>query len=234
MIKPVTASLHADAVLAIVAAHGFEVVGELRTTLSLAQAQLFYEEHRGKEFFGPLTAYMSSGPIVGLHLRRAGAVAGWRHLIGPTNLEKAQNERPDSIRAKFGIDKTRNAVHGSDSQGSAMREISFFFSFGSSSATSPVASAAIVSPPSPSKSNTITLSPVKIPPGKARSPYTKKVHTLPSISISRKDIPVMQEYASYEVDPVMRSLLERVMVSRPSDVAAFAIAELNGDQNRKK
>ena len=50
----------------------------------------------------------------------------------------AQKEAPNSIRSKFGTDQTANAVHGSDSNESAVKEISFYFGNserGSSTAT---------------------------------------------------------------------------------------------------
>lgn len=48
-------------------------------------------------------------------------------MIGPTNTEKARKEAPDSLRALFGTDGTKNAVHGSDSNGSMKRETEFWF-----------------------------------------------------------------------------------------------------------
>jgi hypothetical protein len=39
----------------------------------------------------------------------------------------AKKEKPLSIRALYGYDGTRNAVHGSDSIESAQRELSFWF-----------------------------------------------------------------------------------------------------------
>jgi len=51
----------------------------------------------------------------------------WRNLIGPTNCQIARVEAPNSIRAIFGSEGVRNAVHGSDSSSSADREIGFFF-----------------------------------------------------------------------------------------------------------
>jgi nucleoside-diphosphate kinase len=43
------------------------------------------------------------------------AIQKWREFIGPTNTEKARAEAPNSLRAQFGTDGTKNAVHGSDS-----------------------------------------------------------------------------------------------------------------------
>ncbi|KAF6029358.1 NME5 [Bugula neritina] len=87
----------------------------------------FYAEHYGKLFFPSLVAYISSGPIIALALAREKAIAHWRDLIGPTNTLKARQTHPDCLRAIYGTDDQRNALHGSDSFSSAEREIRFFF-----------------------------------------------------------------------------------------------------------
>lgn len=91
------------------------------------QTSDFYAEHYGKMFFPSLVAYMSSGPILALVLARQSAIAFWRQLIGPTNTQKARDQAPESLRAIYGTDSTKNALHGSDSYSSAEREIHFFF-----------------------------------------------------------------------------------------------------------
>ena len=106
---------------------GFRL-GRMRSLqLSRGDAQEFYAEHRGKPFFDELTEFMSSGPIVAMELVADGAIQKWRKLIGPTNSFKAREEAPQSLRAQFGTDGTRNACHGSDSPASAERELSFYF-----------------------------------------------------------------------------------------------------------
>ncbi len=55
------------------------------------------------------------------------AVQEWRGMIGPTNTESARAEQPQSLRARFGTDGTKNAVHGSDSLGAMKREVNFWF-----------------------------------------------------------------------------------------------------------
>ena len=82
MIKPIAASNYGDEIISVILGHGFEIVQQLSTTLTLQKAEQFYAEHSLKGYFKYLTEYISSGPIVALHLRRVAAVAGWKHLIG--------------------------------------------------------------------------------------------------------------------------------------------------------
>lgn len=48
-----------------------------------------------------------------LILAKENAIQDWRKLIGPTKVFKTQYDEPNSIRGKFGLSDTRNAVHGS-------------------------------------------------------------------------------------------------------------------------
>mmetsp|Transcript_32547 Transcript_32547/g.40891 ORF Transcript_32547/g.40891 Transcript_32547/m.40891 type:complete len:740 (-) Transcript_32547:287-2506(-) len=127
MIKPHTALVNQDKILAIIAAHGYKVICKSQMLLTNRQVSEFYAEHQGKSFFPTLTNYMTSGETVALLLQREGAIKGWRSLMGPTNSLKARESKPQSIRGMFGIDGTMNATHGSDSPLSAAREIMFHF-----------------------------------------------------------------------------------------------------------
>ena len=82
----------------------------------------------GKPFFPTMQEFITSDVVVGMELVKNGAIQGWRNFIGPTNTEKARAEAPRSLRALFGTDGTKNAVHGSDSVTSSTRENGFFFS----------------------------------------------------------------------------------------------------------
>jgi nucleoside-diphosphate kinase len=94
-------------------------------TFSRKETEEFYKEHRGKPFFGELVEYMTAGPSIGLVLYGPDAVMGWRELMGPTNPVMAKKSAQSSLRAVYGRDLTRNSFHGSDSLGSASREIQF-------------------------------------------------------------------------------------------------------------
>eukprot|EP00466_Bigelowiella_natans_P016565 jgi/Bigna1/87358/estExt_fgenesh1_pg.C_190151 len=126
LIKP-NAFAEANHILPIIEANGFKVITKEAMSLSKARVSEFYAEHKGKSFFDNLTAFMSSGPVMALVLQKPSAIQSWRMLIGPTNSLKARELKPASLRARWGIDGTKNGFHGSDSTESAKREIDFFF-----------------------------------------------------------------------------------------------------------
>jgi len=103
-------------------------IGKLQMLkMDRAFAQEQYSEHKGKPFYDNLISFMTSDVCVAMELIGKNAVSTWRSLMGPTNTQKAQEDAPNSIRARFGTDGTRNAVHGSDSSMSAARELELFF-----------------------------------------------------------------------------------------------------------
>ena len=103
---------------------GLRIVAMRMLRLSEAQAKAFYTVHRERPFFSSLTAFMSSGPIVAMTLEGDGAIARYREIMGATNPAKAA---PGTIRAQWGEDMERNAVHGSDAPETARDEVAFFF-----------------------------------------------------------------------------------------------------------
>ena len=92
--------------------------------LTKHEAEGFYGVHRLRPFFGSLTTFMSSGPVVVLVLEGKDAVKRHRELMGATDPAKAD---PGTIRAAHGTNIEYNAVHGSDSPDTAKFEIGYFF-----------------------------------------------------------------------------------------------------------
>ena len=92
--------------------------------LSVREAEGFYAVHKERPFFGSLTSFMSSGPIVVLVLAGENAIKKNRDLMGATDPAKAD---PGTIRAAHGANIEANAVHGSDSAETARFEIGYFF-----------------------------------------------------------------------------------------------------------
>ena len=104
---------------------GLRIVAQKMVQLTEAQAGGFYAEHKERPFYNDLVSFMTSGPVVLQVLEGDNAVALNRELMGATNPKEAT---PGTIRADFAESIDENAVHGSDSETSAAREISFFFS----------------------------------------------------------------------------------------------------------
>ena len=111
-------------ILARLAKAGLSLRGLKMLKLSSAQAEAFYQEHKGRPFYEPLIRFMTSAPIIASVWEGEGAVAQARRVMGATNSPDAA---PDTLRREFGINNRYNVVHGSDSAVSAEREISFFF-----------------------------------------------------------------------------------------------------------
>ncbi|EEP46648.1 Nucleoside diphosphate kinase [Haemophilus influenzae] len=104
--------------------NGFKIIASKMVRLTREQAEGFYAEHQGKEFFAPLVEYMMSSPIVVSVLEKENAVKDYRTLIGTTNPETAEE---GTIRKDFALSQRENSVHGSDSIENANREIAYFF-----------------------------------------------------------------------------------------------------------
>ncbi len=89
------------------------------------QAEEFYAEHSERPFFSSLTDFMSSGPCVVMVLGGGGVIEKVRKIMGATNPAEAEE---GTIRKLYAESIEKNAVHGSDSPESAVREIGYFFS----------------------------------------------------------------------------------------------------------
>ncbi len=103
---------------------GLRVVGLKMLRMDKALAHRHYAVHEGKPFFENLVNYMTSAPIMAIVFEGEGAVEAIRKEMGTTDPSKAE---PGTIRADFGLDIQRNAVHGSDSVATAEKEIRLFF-----------------------------------------------------------------------------------------------------------
>jgi nucleoside-diphosphate kinase len=94
------------------------------TQLSKEKAEGFYIEHKERPFFGSLVGFMTEGPVVLMVLEGENAVEKNRKLMGATNPANAEE---GTLRKLYAKSIEANAVHGSDSQSAADREINYFF-----------------------------------------------------------------------------------------------------------
>ena len=103
---------------------GLRVVASKMVQLSEREAGGFYAEHKERPFYNDLVQFMTSGPVIVQVLEGENAIAKNRELMGATNPKEAD---AGTIRADFAESIDENAVHGSDSEAAAAREIAFFF-----------------------------------------------------------------------------------------------------------
>jgi nucleoside-diphosphate kinase len=94
-----------------------------------AAIEEFYAEHKGRPYFEPLIAFMSSGPFWALELAAPTSpdvVAAWRAAMGPSAHARRQ---PGQIRYELAGDapEMENLVHGSDSEDAARREAKLLY-----------------------------------------------------------------------------------------------------------
>ena len=111
-------------IIARLEAGGLRVVQARMVRMDRQLAEEFYAEHAQRPFFDSLIEFMTSGASLIMVLAGEDAIERNRKLMGATDPAQAE---PATIRADFAESIERNAVHGSDSQQAAQREISFFF-----------------------------------------------------------------------------------------------------------
>ena len=100
-------------------------LGDLKLmNVSRELAEEHYAEHREKLFFEELVEFITSTPVVAMRVRGEGAIKVMRMLMGATNPAEAA---PGTIRGDLALSMPDNLVHGSDSPGSADRELGLFF-----------------------------------------------------------------------------------------------------------
>ena len=92
---------------------GFKITKLKMFTFSQEQAEKFYDVHKDKPFFGELTSFITSGPVVAAIIQGNNAIATTRIMIGAT---KSFEATPGSIRGDFGLGFSENIIHASDSQ----------------------------------------------------------------------------------------------------------------------
>lgn len=103
---------------------GLKITAMKLMRVDRALAEKLYAPHQGKHFFKELIEFVTSAPVVAMIVEGPDAIKVIRKLMGATNPFEAE---AGTIRGDFGLDLTRNLIHGSDSKESAEREIPLFF-----------------------------------------------------------------------------------------------------------
>ncbi len=103
---------------------GLRIVAMEQRTIDGELADRHYAEHVERDFYPPLRAFVTSGPVVAMVLEGDQAIEVVRGINGATDGRKAA---PGTIRGDYSLSNRENLVHGSDSAESADREIGIWF-----------------------------------------------------------------------------------------------------------
>ncbi len=103
---------------------GLKLVGLKLMQISPELAANHYAEHKEKPFFGELTSYITSAPVVAMVWQGDDCVTIVRKMVGATKVTESQ---PGTIRGDYSMHTSINIIHASDSDASAEREINLFF-----------------------------------------------------------------------------------------------------------
>jgi nucleoside-diphosphate kinase len=106
---------------------GLQLVGLKMMTISQELAATHYEAHKEKGFYEGLVRFMTSSPVAVFAVRGVGAIGICRKMMGATFGPDAD---PGTIRGDFGVSRSFNLIHGSDSPEAAERELGLFFKDG--------------------------------------------------------------------------------------------------------
>jgi nucleoside-diphosphate kinase len=129
IVKPhaVAEGVTGDVLDALFAA-GLEVSALKSLAITRADAADLLEPYKGVTVeFERWVAELASAPAVAIEVRGPAAVDTLRALAGPYDVAVAKTLRPDSLRARFGHDNVKNAVHCTDCEQDGPLESKFLF-----------------------------------------------------------------------------------------------------------
>lgn len=107
---------------------GFTISSLQMYHMEKANAEEFYEVYKGvvREYTS-MVEQLCSGPCIALEITGQDAHQRFRELTGPADPEIARHLRPYTLRAKFGADKIKNAIHCTDLPDDNVLEVEYFF-----------------------------------------------------------------------------------------------------------
>ena len=103
---------------------GLKIAAMKLMQISPELAARHYEAHKERKFYPGLVKFMTSSPVVALALEGIEAIKICRTLMGATF---GADAAPGTIRGDYGVSRSYNLVHGSDSPDAAARELGLFF-----------------------------------------------------------------------------------------------------------
>ncbi|XP_060886459.1 nucleoside diphosphate kinase 7 [Labrus mixtus] len=118
----------AGKILNSISAAGFEISALQMFNVDRANAEEFYEVYKGVVTEYPnMVTEQCSGPCMVLEITGTDAPKTFRDFCGPTDPEISRHLRPNTLRALYGKDKVKNAVHCTDLPEDGVLEVQYFF-----------------------------------------------------------------------------------------------------------
>ncbi|XP_067453868.1 nucleoside diphosphate kinase 7 [Thunnus thynnus] len=115
-------------ILNSISAAGFEISALQMFNVDRANAEEFYEVYKGVVTEYPsMVTELCSGPCMVLEIHGTDAPKSFRDFCGPADPEIARHLRPTTLRAMYGKDKVKNAVHCTDLPEDGVLEVQYFF-----------------------------------------------------------------------------------------------------------
>ncbi|KAJ3099074.1 Nucleoside diphosphate kinase 7 [Phlyctochytrium planicorne] len=109
---------------------GFNITDLEMFNLERVNAEEFLEIYKGVvPEYHLMLDQLTSGPCIALEITAPvdRIVSSFREFVGPQDPSLAKQLRPNSLRAQFGVDKVKNAVHCTDLEEDGPLEVQFFF-----------------------------------------------------------------------------------------------------------
>jgi len=109
--------------------NGFEISAMQMFNLDRQAADEFLEVYKGVSAeYNAMSESFTTGPSLAMEIRGENVVERLRDFCGPLDPEVARLVRPNSLRAEFGEDVVRNALHCTDLPEDGVVESEYFFS----------------------------------------------------------------------------------------------------------
>lgn len=111
-------------IIARLEGEGFKLLGAKFIRLDDEILSKWYVHHKDKPFFPELVSFMTETPVAAMVWEGEDVIFKVREICGPTDSKKAKK---GTLRGDFGEDIQRNAIHASEDETAAKKEIGLMF-----------------------------------------------------------------------------------------------------------
>jgi adenylate kinase family enzyme/nucleoside diphosphate kinase len=219
LVKPYSSDIHAEAIRSILVLHGYDILSEVKLHLNERLIDDLYSWRIGSIPYNSFKELLLSGLVIALHVRRVSAIKGMKYLIGSDEPNDWKTIRKDCIRAIYGVNRVNNCLESSDSIQIAMKELNFYFP-----QTCRLMQQQLITTTDKKVEISSKDMPRYVEKIRLTTKRRKKNQGPETMSLLKHR--EMLRYLTDEVNPVMKDLLQRILIQRPKDVLGYAIKDL--------